>query len=78
MKIKLSATFKGKCSICGKETIVFTAGNEDTKKTVNVCKECAERLGKMKTSEVIEEFGEKNEKAFEEGIKVEKKSNNKK
>ena len=72
MRIKLSATFEGKCSLCGKEGVVFTAGDEDTKKTVTVCKDCAERLGDMKTSEVIEEFGEKNEKAFEEkGVKVE-------
>lgn len=78
MKIKLSATFEGKCSICGKETVVFMAGDEDTKKTVNVCKECAEKLGEMKTYDVIEEFGEKNEKAFEEGIRVEKMSKNKK
>lgn len=72
MKIKLSATFEGKCSICGKEGIVFTAGDEDTKKTVTVCKNCAERLGDMKTSEVIKEFGEKDEDAFKQkGVKVE-------
>jgi transcription elongation factor Elf1 len=71
MKIKLSATFEGKCSICGKEGTVFTAGDEDTKKTVTICKDCAERLGEMKTSEVIEEFGEKDEQAFkEEGVKI--------
>ncbi|MCS7105979.1 MAG: hypothetical protein NZ942_01550 [Candidatus Aenigmarchaeota archaeon] len=70
MKIKLSATFEGKCSICGKEGTVFTAGDEDTKKTVTICKDCAERLGEMKTSEVIEKFGEKNEGAFEEGFEL--------
>lgn len=72
MKIKLSATFEGRCSICGKETTVFTAGNEDTKKTVTVCKECSEKLGEMQTSEVIEKFGQIDEKAFNDGIKVEK------
>lgn len=72
MKIKLSATFEGKCSICGKESTVFTAGDEDTKKTVTVCKECSERLGDMPTSEAIEKFGKVEEKAFEEGIKVKK------
>jgi len=77
MRIKLSATFKGKCSICGKEGDVFTAGDEDTKKTVTVCKDCAERLGEMKTSEVIEKFGKKNEEAFEEGVRVSR-SNSKK
>lgn len=72
MKIKLSATFEGKCSICGKESKVFTAGDEDTKKAVTVCEECSERLGDMPTSEAIEKFGKVEEKAFEEGIKVKK------
>jgi DNA-directed RNA polymerase subunit RPC12/RpoP len=76
MKIKISATFFGVCSICGKETKVFTAGDEDTKETVNVCEDCAKRLGEMKTSDVIKEFGSKNEEAFEEGVEV--KANNKK
>mgnify|MGYP001577861873 CR=1 FL=1 len=71
MKIKLSATFEGKCSICKKESIVFTAGDEDTHKVVTVCKECANRLGKETTSQVIEEYGKKNDEAFEEGIKLE-------
>ncbi|MEM5883176.1 MAG: hypothetical protein QXQ77_02965 [Candidatus Aenigmatarchaeota archaeon] len=70
MRIKLSATFEGKCSICGKRGMVFSAGDEDTKKTVTICKDCAERLGDMKTSEVIEEFGEKDEEAFGEGVKI--------
>jgi transcription elongation factor Elf1 len=73
MKIKLSATFDGKCDICGKETVVFTAGDEDTKKAVTVCKECSDKLGSTNTSEVIEEYGKVDEKAFEEGIKIEKK-----
>jgi len=74
MKIKLSATFEGKCSICKKEATVFTAGDEDTKKTVTVCKECSEKLGNMKTSEVIKKFGKKDKNAFKEGIKVKKRS----
>jgi len=73
MKIKLSATFEGKCSICGKETVVFTAGDEDTKQTVTICKECAEKLGDMSTSEVIQKYGKVDDKSFEPGIKVEKK-----
>jgi hypothetical protein len=72
MKIKLSATFEGKCSICNKESNrVFTAGDEDTHKVVTVCKECAERLGTEATSQVIEEYGKKDDEAFEEGIRVE-------
>ena len=73
MKIKLSATFEGKCDICGKETIVFTAGDEDTKKVVTICKEDADKLGSTTTAEVIEKYGHVDEKSFEEGIKIEKK-----
>ena len=72
MKIKLSATFEGKCDLCKKETVVFTAGDEDTKKVVTICKECSDRLGDMHTSDVIEKYGKVDEKAFEEGIKFER------
>ena len=71
MKIKLSATFEGKCSICDKEAVVFTAGDEDTKKVVTICKECSQKLGDMKTEEVIEEYGTVDERNFEEGMKFE-------
>lgn len=74
MKIKLSATFEGKCSICGKESVVFTTGDEDTKKTVTVCKKCVDNMGEMQTSEVIEKYGKKDEKPFEEGIRIEKRA----
>ncbi len=73
MKIKISATFEGKCSICKKNKIVFTAGDEDTHRAVTVCKDCAERLKDETTSQVIEEYGKKDDAAFEEGLKVEKK-----
>ena len=72
MKIKLSATFEGRCSICGKKSIVFTAGDEDTHKAVSVCKSCAGNLGDKPTAEVIDEYGKKDDKAFEEGLRVEK------
>ena len=74
MKIKLSATFEGKCSICGKESVVFTAGDEDTKKTVTVCKECADKLAEMQTSEVIEKYGKVDEESFKEGIRLERRA----
>lgn len=73
MKIKLSATFEGKCSLCGKETIVFTAGDEDTKRAVTICKECSDKLGKMQTTDVIEKYGSVDEKAFENGVKIKRK-----
>jgi transcription elongation factor Elf1 len=72
MKIKLSATFEGKCDLCGKDAIVFTAGDEDTKKAVTLCKECSDKLGDMHTSEVIEKYGKVDEKPFEEGMKLER------
>lgn len=75
MKIKLSATFEGKCDICGKEKTVFTAGDEDTKKVVTICKEDADKLGSTPTSEVIEKYGHADEKSFDEGIKIERKAN---
>lgn len=71
MKIKISATFEGKCSICKKNTIVFTAGDEDTHKTVTVCKECADNLKTESVENIIEEYGKKDDKSFKEGIKVE-------
>ena len=74
MKIKHSATFEGKCDICKKNAIVFTAGDEDTKKVVTVCKKCADGLKDMKTSEVIEKYGCVDNKSFEGGVKVEKKA----
>lgn len=73
MKIKLSATYEGKCSICGKDGVVFTAGDEDTKKVVIVCRECANKFGDIPTSKVIEKYGKVNKKPFEGGeIKIEK------
>ena len=74
MKIKLSATFEGKCSVCGKEKIVFSAGDEDTHKTVTICEECSDRLSDKQTSEVIEEYGKLDEESFQEGMKVERKA----
>jgi transcription elongation factor Elf1 len=70
MKIKLSATFEGKCNICGNEKIVFTAGDEDTKKAVTVCKDCADHLGDMKLSEAIEKYGKIDEESFKDGLSV--------
>lgn len=66
MKIKLSATFEGKCMICGKDKIVFSAGDEDTKKIVTICEDCAKEIGDVPTSEVIEKYGKVDDKAFSE------------
>lgn len=72
MKIKLSATYEGKCSICGKDGLVFTVGDEETKKTVTVCKECADKFGDTPTSEIIEKYGKADEEPFKgSAIKIE-------
>jgi len=73
MKLKTSATFEGKCDLCGKETTVFTAGDEDTKKIVTICKEDCIKLGDMKTAEVIEKYGHTDDESFREGIHIGKK-----
>jgi len=73
MKIKLSATFQGKCSICGSETVVFSAGDEETGKVVSVCKECADKFNGMQLSEAIEQYGKPDKEPFEKGVKVEQK-----
>jgi len=70
MKIKISATFIGKCSVCGKTTKVFSAGDEDSGKVVNVCEDCARKFDETKTSEMIEEFGEEDREALGSGVKI--------
>mgnify|MGYP000343478898 CR=1 FL=1 len=69
MKIKISATFYGKCDICGKEYLVFKAGDEETKKVVVICEECAKKYKDSKISDMIDEFGKKDEESFYPGIK---------
>jgi len=68
MKIKISGTFEGKCSICGKETKVINVGDEETGKVACVCED-----HKMQLSDVIDQHGEVNKEYFEQGVKVEKK-----
>ncbi len=72
MKIKFSATFEGKCSICKKKGTVFNAGDEDTKKTVTVCRDCANQLGSAQVSDVIEKYGKEDRESFNTGIKFAK------
>jgi transcription elongation factor Elf1 len=74
MKIKISATFEGTCNICKKKKTVFTAGDEDTKKVVSICKNCAENLGDIPTSDAVEKYGVVDDKPFEKGVKVEQKA----
>ena len=74
MRIKMSATFEGRCTICGREVVVFTVGDEDTKRAVSVCRECADGMGDTQISEVIEKYGQRDEKSFESGVKIQGKS----
>jgi len=67
MKIKISATYEGKCDLCKEEKIVFTAGDEDTKKVVTICEDCAKEIGDVSTSDVIEKHGKVDEDEFEPG-----------
>ena len=64
MKIKISATFEGKCDLCGDEKAVFTAGDEDTHKAVTICKDCAALNAGMQTSEVVDKYGHVDETLF--------------
>jgi transcription elongation factor Elf1 len=64
MKIKLSATFEGKCLVCGEDKTVFSAGDEDTKKVVTICGDCAKSIGDVPTSEIIEKYGKVDGEAF--------------
>ncbi len=72
MKIKISATYEGKCMVCGKEKVVFSAGDEDTGKVVTLCEDCAKKIGNVPTSDVIEDYGKVDKPAFKGGaIKIE-------
>lgn len=72
MKIKISATFEGKCDLCGKEGKVFSIGDVDTKKVLTICENCVKKIGEMQASNAIEQYGHKDEKPFEKGIRFEK------
>ncbi len=71
MKIKISATFEGKCSLCGEDSVVFTVGDEETKRAVTVCKACADRYSDMTTEEMVEKHGTIDEAPFQPAVKFE-------
>jgi protein-arginine kinase activator protein McsA len=64
MKIKISATFEGKCDVCNEEKVVFTAGDEDTKKAVTICRDCAAENAGSQTSDIVEKYGHVDESLF--------------
>lgn len=72
MKIKLSATYEGKCDICKKRKSVFTAGDEDTHKALSICEDCAGKFKDKSTSDMIEKYGKKNDSAFKPGVRIDK------
>jgi len=67
--MKISATFYGKCDLCGNFTIVFKIGDEKSKKTLTLCKKCANKLGNMRIKEVVEKYGTISVSSFEKGVK---------
>jgi len=69
MRFKISATFFGKCDICGKEDLVFKIGDEESKKVVILCKQCVETYKDKRLSEIIEKFGRVDEESFQKGIR---------
>jgi protein-arginine kinase activator protein McsA len=69
MKIKLSPTYEGKCDICKKNKLVFTAGDEDTHRTVSICESCSKNIPNKMLSDVIEEYGKKDEESFKPGVR---------
>jgi hypothetical protein len=69
VRIKISATFYGKCDICKKEGLVFKVGDEETKKVVIICEECSKKYANSKISEIIENFGRIDEDSFSQGIR---------
>jgi len=71
VRIKISATFEGKCDLCKKRRKVFSVGDEDTKKVLTICEYCVKKFHDTLTSEMIKKYGKKNYKAFERGIKIE-------
>jgi hypothetical protein len=72
MKIKISATFEGKCMRCSHDKTVFSAGDEESKKVVTLCQDCANELGDTPTSDVIDRFGKCDSEAFcGSGIEIE-------
>ncbi len=75
MKIKISATFYGKCDICKKEGVVFKVGDEETKRVVIICEECSKKYADLKINEIIEKFGRIDEDSFSQGIKNLSKNN---
>ncbi len=61
MKLRPSLPFEGKCDICGEEKMVYTIGDEDTKKIVTLCKDCA---SKYSDEEIFEKFGHEDKEIF--------------
>ncbi len=74
MKVKISGTFEGKCDLCNKNGVVFTIGDEESKKVVTICKDCSSKMGDTKLEDAIEKHGKVDKKPFEKGVKFHGKS----
>jgi len=74
VKIKISGTHQDKCNICNKEKHdVVTFGDEESKKTVNICRSCANSIGETSPEKLIEKHGILDEEPFKNPVRIEKK-----
>lgn len=72
MKVKFSPKFQHTCDICKKKSIVFTMGDEDSKRTVTICQKCVQTIGISDPAELIEKHGKVDEESFKSGVRYEK------
>jgi hypothetical protein len=71
IKVKISATFHGKCDLCNEESDVVRFGDEDTKKVVTICRQCSKTITETRPDELIVKYGKLDDKPFEQGVKIE-------
>lgn len=69
MAILMSMKHPGICSVCGKDAIVVTFGDDKTRKVAYICEACSKKL-KMKTDGFVKKYGKKNEEPFEMPVKI--------
>lgn len=75
MKIKFSAKYKGRCSVCKKEEItVFKIGDEESKHAAVICEDCVTKGEITDPEDFVKRFGEKDDESFTEGVKYHRKS----
>ncbi len=71
MKEKVSGTYQGKCDLCSNVDLVFTIGDEESKKVVTICKSCVDKNAGKTIDDMIDEHGVVDETPFQPGVKIE-------